>query len=120
MDYLGVGNGGSARVVLERETRELVRIGLLESAVADLHFGQRLEHGDAIVDFVGDVACQNPFGEVRITGRENAVAVADGEDGRNNLQPRPGRGGFHSPGVAEIAIVHAVENLELVVCHEPV
>ncbi len=46
---------------------------------------------------------------------ENAIAVADGKDGRNDLQTRAGRGGLHSLGVAEIALVHTVEDLELVV-----
>ena len=70
--------------------------------------------GDAVADHMGDAAGQDPFGEVRVVG-EDAVAVADREDRRDDLEARAGRGRLHPVGVPEVALVHPVEDLELVV-----
>ena len=47
--------------------------------------------------------------------REVAVAVADREDRRDQLDPGPGRGRLHPLDVAEVEVGDPVEDLELVV-----
>ena len=61
-------------------------------------------------------AGRRPAGPRRGSGRgEVAVAVADREDGRDQLDVGPGRGGLDPLGIAEIGVDDAVEDLELVV-----
>ena len=104
----------SARVVLEGEGGEPAGAGLLEAAVADLGLGKRNDQGGPVADHMRDPAGLDSLREVRVVG-EDAVAVTDREDSRDDLETSAARGRLHPAGVAEIVLVHAVEDLELVV-----
>ena len=73
-----------------------------------------IKNGHPILDEIGLVNDRHALRKIGIL-RQNAIAVADRENRRNQLDLGPGRGGFHFLHVAEVKVWHAVEDLKLVV-----
>ena len=103
-----------AGIVLEPEGSELVAARFFEVAVLDLRRRVRNKHGCSGLLDIGLIDDRQALGEVGVVGQV-AVAVADREDGRDQLELGLGRGGLDLFDVAEIVVGDAIEDLKLVV-----
>ncbi len=109
-----VGEGCHSRVILPVETAKLVPLRHFEVAVLNLGGRPGIKNGHAILDEIRLVDDRKALGEIGVLGQD-AVAVADREHRRNQLDLGPGRGGLYLLNIAEVKVRHAVEDLKLVV-----